>query len=286
MAATRLSESQKSEVVARFRAGAGAQELAEAFGCSPNTVSRIVKAVLDPADYERLKQQRGGRHGARPDGGEVLIQGDLEPLAAAGPYAARAAGAAELSVPRAGLDGEDVSDQDGLGMLAIADAEDFRPGNGEDVAAEAEEEDEYVDDDEEDFLADGDGDDGDEDGDDDFLPIPIALALDDHAPREPLPLAAAPLPASVYMLVDKTVELQARPLSEFPELGRLPQEEQQRQALLVFANPRQAKRQCGRSQRVIKLPDARVLERTAAYLLAQGISRVVIEGALYSLPGS
>jgi hypothetical protein len=54
----------------------------------------------------------------------------------------------------------------------------------------------------------------------------------------------------------------------------------------VFANPRQAKRQCGRSQRVIKLPDARVLERTASYLLAQGISRVVIEGALYSLPGS
>ena len=55
---------------------------------------------------------------------------------------------------------------------------------------------------------------------------------------------------------------------------------------MVFTNPRQAKRLCGRTQRVIKLPDTRVIERTAPYLLNQGISRVVIEGALYALPGS
>jgi hypothetical protein len=29
-----------------------------------------------------------------------------------------------------------------------------------------------------------------------------------------------------------------------------------------------------------------MLERTAPYLIAQGISRVVMEGSLYSLPGS
>jgi hypothetical protein len=264
MAATRLTDSQKSEVVARFRAGAATQELAEAFGCSANTVSRIVKAALDPADYESLKQQRGGRRGARPDGGEAVIQGDLEPLPLV------------VVAPPIGFDDEEdvVDEEDVADEEIVADEEDV-----------ADDEDEYVDVDEEDFLAEEEDED-DEGGDDDFLPIPVALALDDHAPREPVPLAAASLPASVYMLVDKTVELQARPLSDFPELGRLPQEEQQRQALVVFANPRQAKRQCGRSQRVIKVPDARVLERTAAYLLAQGISRVVIEGALYSLPGS
>jgi len=261
MAATRLTDSQKSEVVARFRAGAATQELAEAFGCSANTVSRIVKAALDPADYESLKQQRGTRRGARPEGDEAVIQGDLEPLVVIAPP----------------VDFDDDEEEVATEELA-ADEEDF-----------ADDEDEYVDVDEEDFLAeeeDDEDDEGGDGGDDDFLPIPVALALDDHAPRTPVPLAAASLPASVYMLVDKTVELQARPLSDFPELGRLPQEEQQRQALVVFANPRQAKRQCGRSQRVIKVPDARVLERTASYLLAQGISRVVIEGALYSLPGS
>ena len=55
---------------------------------------------------------------------------------------------------------------------------------------------------------------------------------------------------------------------------------------MVFSNPRQAKRHCGRTQRVIKVPDTRIFERTASYLLAQGISRVVMEGSLYSLPGS
>jgi hypothetical protein len=105
-------------------------------------------------------------------------------------------------------------------------------------------------------------------------------------PVETRPLEEASLPASAYMLVDKTVELQARPLSEFPELGLLEAEELERQALVVFGNPRQAKRQCGRSQRVIKIPDTSVFVRTSRFLVSQGISRVVIEGALYSLPGS
>jgi hypothetical protein len=88
------------------------------------------------------------------------------------------------------------------------------------------------------------------------------------------------------MLVDKTVELQAKPLREFPELGALPEEELELQALMLFTNPRQAKRQCGRSQRVIKVPDSEVLQRRSSYLVAQGITRLVIEGgALYSLPG-
>ena len=119
-----------------------------------------------------------------------------------------------------------------------------------------------------------------------FVAVPLLLV--DHVGEPALcqPLADAPLPASVYMLVDKTVELQAKPLKDFPELGQLPAGEEERQALMVFANPRQAKRHCGRTQRVIKVPDTRILERTAPYLIAQGISRVVMEGSLYSLPGS
>jgi hypothetical protein len=157
-------------------------------------------------------------------------------------------------------------------VLPIDDADDF---SGDQDEMDGQEDDE----DEEDGL-------DSEDDADPFKPMALVQTVDDHAVSQPLPLAAAQLPASAYMLVDKTVELQARPLSDFPEFGRLPPDEQARQALLVFANPRQAKRQCGRTQRVIKLPDPQLLARTAPYLLAQGISRVVIEGALYALPGS
>ena len=155
-------------------------------------------------------------------------------------------------------------------------------------------------DDADDFAGDADESDADDDSDDDdddddaadddeldlFTPVPVGETLFDRPAATCQPFEAAPLPDSLYMLVDKTVELQDRPLSDFPELGLLPEEESRRRALVVFSNPRQAKRHCGRTQRVIKVPDSQVIRRTAPYLLRKGITRVVLEGALYSLPGS
>jgi riboflavin biosynthesis pyrimidine reductase len=116
--------------------------------------------------------------------------------------------------------------------------------------------------------------------------LPLGQAIEDRPSLTVQPLEPADLPASVYMLVDKTVELDIKPLRDLPELGALPDGEGDRQALVVYANPRQAKRYCGRNQRVIKVPDSGVLARTAPYLLSQGVTRLVVEGALYSLPGS
>ena len=237
MAATRLTDSQKIEIVARYRTGEGSAELAEAYGCSTNTVSRVVKAGLEPAEYEQLKQQRNRPLKISPE----LVSPDLV--------------APEPEPP------EPAGDDDDPAVLAIDDADDF----GDDA---------------------NDLDFADDDLADQFVAVPLLLVDHVGEPAQCQPLADAPLPASVYMLVDKTVELQAKPLKDFPELGQLPAGEEERQALMVFANPRQAKRHCGRTQRVIKVPDTRILERTAPYLIAQGISRVVMEGSLYSLPGS
>jgi hypothetical protein len=99
-------------------------------------------------------------------------------------------------------------------------------------------------------------------------------------------LVTSELPASLYLLVDREVELKGTPVKEFSELGRVAPQEEDLQAIALFVNPRQAKRQCGRSQRVIKVPDSSLLDLTAPYILAQGISRIVLEGALYAIPGS
>jgi hypothetical protein len=257
MAATRLTDSQKIEIVARYRAGEVSAELAEAYGCSTNTVSRVVKAGLDPAEYEQIKQQR-----IRP----LKVSQEQPALESAAPEQA----APELDpsepeplepeAPELELQ-EQAGDDEDHAVLAIDDADDF----GDDA---------------------NDLDFADDDLADQFVAVPLLLVDHVGEPAQCQPLADAPLPASVYMLVDKTVELQAKPLKDFPELGQLPDGEEERQALMVFANPRQAKRHCGRTQRVIKVPDTRILERTAPYLIAQGISRVVMEGSLYSLPGS
>ena len=235
MAAPRLTDSQKQELVARYRQGETAQALAEAYGCSPNTVSRVVKAALTPDELAASrKQSRSGKAAPAPPVAVVVAE-----------------------VEDADADAPD--DADEAGVLAIDDADDFGDDGLDDDDADLEAE-----------LAD---------------PAP-ALSLPRGERPETKPLLPGLLPSSVYMLVDKTVELQAKPLREFPELGSLPDEEQELQALMLFTNPRQAKRQCGRSQRVIKVPDSEVLQRRSSYLVAQGITRLVIEGgALYSLPG-
>ncbi|WP_216918742.1 hypothetical protein [Synechococcus sp. CCAP 1479/9] len=320
MAATRLSDSQKTELVGRFREGSSSQQLADSYGCSANTVIRVVRTELGDEEYERLKAERSRRRSrvatddadpaAAPDTLQTALaistpepeptselepapepeaahEPDPEPEAPAEPEPAlepapepapettttarRVIPAPPRRLTVAAPVKAEAEAEDGPAVLAIEDADDFGA-------------------DDDDLLTSDDGDDDGAEGEiNPFQPIPVVL-LDDGAPAGAdgrlQPLASAALPSSAYMLVDKTVELQARPLSEFPELGRLPDAELERQALVVFLNPRQAKRQCGRTQRVIKLPDLKVFELTAPYLLAQGISRVVIEGSLYALPGS
>jgi len=241
MAASRLTDSQKIELVDRYRQGFSSTDLAALYGCSPNTVSRVVKAALDPAEYVQLKQQRG----------RILPQG------------AAAAPAVEPPLEQGVNDGLDPAAEGAV--LAIDDADDF----GDDDAEEIDPDD--------DLLGDGD--------DEPLAAVPVLPLSISLEPVKVQALVASLLPDSLYMLVDKTVELQARPLSDFAELGQLPPEEQERQALQLFANPRQAKRQCGRSQRVIKMPDPALLVRRASYLQVKGISRLVVEGSLYALPG-
>ena len=268
MAASRLTDSQKSELVERYRQGQSSAELAAAYGCSPNTVSRTVKAALDPAEYEQLKQQRsrGNQADAPVEPASVSqpvqeVQPEPEPDLGSEsdlPVAASPDDTSTDDTSPADSRADDASEDSSI--LAIDDADDFA---GDDA----------------------DGDDDGEGDDDIFTPIAVLPLAINHEPVAVQPLAAAELPDSLYMLVDKTVELQARPLREFTELGQLPPDEEELQALQLFANPRQAKRHCGRTQRVIKMPDPELFVRRASYLQVKGITRLVVEGNLYALPG-
>lgn len=255
MAASRLSDAQKDDIVAAYRQGASATALANAFGCSPNTVSRVVKAALSSDEVAALKQRRTRGEGvaAAPDPVGVEVNAEVDVDVEGGAEPIRGVGA----------------DDDGPGVLAIDDADDFAAEDADsEVDQDGDELEEFDSDDQASALA------------------PVAGTGAGQQPVQCRCLSEAKLPAAAYLLVDKTVELQPVALSECGDLGPLPEEESIRQALQVFVNPRHAKRHCGRSQRVIPLPDLSLLQRTAPYLLAQGISRVVIEGSLYSLPGS
>ncbi|HEY9607254.1 MAG TPA: hypothetical protein V6C85_36950, partial [Allocoleopsis sp.] len=93
----------------------------------------------------------------------------------------------------------------------------------------------------------------------------------------------ASLPRTCYLVVDRAAELIARPLREFGDLGRIPAEEVQEKTLPVFDNHKVARRFSNRSQRVIKVPDGRMLQKACSHLQAKGITRLLIDGQVYSL---
>ena len=255
MAARRLSDSEKQELVGRYKAGESTAALAETFGCSPNTVSRTVKALLPPEAYAALKA-------SRQKGGTVAVA--AQPLLESPPLDVPSsvdAASAESATP-AETSAEELS-ADESSSLALDDAADFAEASDDQGSALEE------------FVP--------MDVFTELVPLIGVAGLSGSAPMETQPLSPGVLPDSVYMLVDKVVELDARPLRDFPELGPLDTMDQDRQGLFLFSNPRAAKRQCGRSQRVIKVPDTTVFERTSSYLLKRGITRLVMEGTVVAL---
>ena len=98
-----------------------------------------------------------------------------------------------------------------------------------------------------------------------------------------LPLADASFPRTCYLVIDRSSELITRPLEDFADLGTIPEEEIQQRTLPVFDNHRVARRFSHRRERVIKVPDGRMLQKTSSYLEAKGITRLLIDGQVYSL---
>ena len=182
MAATRLTDSQKSELVARYSAGAASAALAAAYGCSVNTVSRVVKAALAPADYEQLKQARArgvslvepaAGPGADPDvAGKAAVADDGNgPMQVAMFSPSRDHGVDDRDDPGLGEDGRgDQRDQDDLAKdLADADLADVELDDDLDDEFGDDLEDDDLDDElEDDDLGDDEAEDDEGDDDDDL----------------------------------------------------------------------------------------------------------------------
>ncbi len=91
------------------------------------------------------------------------------------------------------------------------------------------------------------------------------------------------LPESVYMIVDKKVELDLQLISDLPEWSFLPENELERNAILLFSNQRSAKRSCSRNQKVIKIPNTSVFKLSKPYLISKGITRLILEDTIIAL---
>jgi transposase-like protein len=118
---------------------------------------------------------------------------------------------------------------------------------------------------------------------DDLESLSSGMHLKAESLVEVMPFAEATLPKTCYLVIDRTAELVTRPLKDFGELGQIPEDEIQSRTLPIFDNHRIARRFSHRNQRIIKVPDADMLKKTCAQLSAKGITRLLVNGHIYSL---
>jgi hypothetical protein len=132
---------------------------------------------------------------------------------------------------------------------------------------------------------DGDTEDWDEESTSDYAQINHnQLLTADRLNVQVTPLSQATLPRTCYIVIDKFAELIVRPLKDFADLGQISGEEIQQRTLPIFDNHRVAKRFSNqRTQRVIKVPDSRVFYKTTQQLRLKGITRLLVDGNIYSL---
>ncbi len=299
MTPRKLSDSDKYDIIALYRQpGETTATVAARYNVSNSTINRLLKSSLSPTEYENLIQEKrairfgGGEGVEKTESAEM----DIEPETIAAPEKPVRGSVGRPKRSRMpGENGQTSDEATQLPLFDLGEPANYNPEEsrhdryeanaiaqmlGEDLLDEDDDEDEEL---EADFDEDEDEDDEDEDEEEDDLPIPRRNRQFSEAVVQVLPLSEASIPRTCYLVIDKAAELITRPLKDFRELGQIPAEEYQEPTLPVFDNHRVARRFSNRSQRVIKVPDGRMLQKMSPCLQAKGITRLLIDGQVYAL---
>ena len=108
----------------------------------------------------------------------------------------------------------------------------------------------------------------------------------ENVPRKELssiPIHEIEFPKTVYMIVDKNIELEVKFLKDYPEWEFLPTEDLQRKTIEIYCDLKIAKRSCDKDQKVIKVPNTDVFRIVSPILISRGISRIVSSEKLIAL---
>ena len=116
-----------------------------------------------------------------------------------------------------------------------------------------------------------------------LVPILDGIEFEKQKDLSSQPLKDSNLPEIVYMLVDKKIELIPKSLGEYPQWRFLPEEDLNRKTIEIFSDIKNAKRDCKKDEKVIKVPNPNIFNLVAPILIAKGITRIIIEDNLISL---
>lgn len=292
MSPRKLTDATKKEILKLYReTEATTSTLAERYGVSSSTVSRFLKNSFSGEEYEQLIQKkrlaRNGRGFEEEEAAADLPEKAIEVISVrAAHIAAKDEQAFEppiASVEQLTLlmDTAYPPEADNREDTEINGDKTLETANLSEFFVEAIEEEEEEDELDEDWDEEEDEDEDEEEGElaDSYLGPTIVKT----AQLQILPLSAAAFPKTCYLVIDRAAELITRPLKDFAELGKVPPQEIQQRTLPIFESHRIARRFSKRKEKVIKVPDGRLIEKAHAQLEAKGITRLLMDGRIYAL---
>ena len=277
----KLSDEDKERIIQLYRtSGETTSTLAELYQVSSSTISRFLKTNLSDLEYDELIQQKRNNRRITPvPGDESDTSTEKSELPATRRRRSRSQKKTETPILQEKAKPQPVNTVTAAKQLNLfsgknEDTKEDEDGPMVDVAALQEllgEDLGDLNEDEED-LEDSDEDDWEEE------PLPQLSKSDFQV----LPLGKATFPNICYVVIDRRAELIVRPLKEFGDLGRIPPKEVQQKTLPIFENHKVARRFSNRSQRVIKVPDGEMFAKTSSHLQGKGITRLLMDGKVYS----
>ncbi|MGD1716618.1 transcriptional regulator [Dapis sp. BLCC M172] len=311
MTPTKLSDSEKIEIVELYQTTEeNTITLADRYGVSSSTIRRLLQSSIPEDEYKNLVQQKQKRPSRSQKNIDIDVDYDSSDL---GESAARESldreesdysqyepdGVLKRRRRRSSSSNDDETEQlTEFPKLSLA-AQDNQKSNDtfegnhapteeieEILAADLREQPQNLDDFENDDLEDFDEEFDVEDKfdvEEDVDRSDHLFPNSNHSEVKIHTLSESVLPKICYLVVDKFTELVTKPLIAFGELGQIPVEESQEKTLPVFDNHRVAHRFSAHNQRVLKVPDGRMLQKTTVYLQAKGITRLLIDGQVYKL---
>ena len=268
MISKRLSKTQKEEILEAYKAGDNTNVLAEKYSCTSNTINRTVKTLLPENEYKLIKEKRSkmSNKNVRLIDSEKVKEKKEDFVKT---NSINSVKEKDQSIKlNEGFDSKEIKKIDSL-------ASDYNDDLGKDFNSQIQK------------NKNQDLDENNQKSDNIFEEIaPLLSNFDFDLEKQKSDfeiLNYKSLPESVYMIVDKKVELEPQPISDLTEWSFLPENELQRNAIILFANQRSAKRTCSRNQRVIKIPNTSIFKLSKPYLISKGITRLIIEDLIIGL---
>ena len=272
MISRRLTKGQKIEILDAYRAGENTNLIAKKYNCTPNTINRTVKTLLSESDYKLLKKNRGkiSNKNEKLDNSKTFKEQNKYLEKEKSLIGFKEKVKEEDSSLKVNCVSND-SQPEVMDSFAVVDTHDLV---GDSYSEYLINKNHYIDEDNKKF----------DNNFEEIVPLISNFDFDQEKQKSDFEiLNYESLPESVYMIVDKKVELDLQTISDLPEWSFLPENELKRNAILLFSNQRSAKRICSKNQRVIKIPNTSIFQLSESYLISKGITRLILEDLIIGI---